>query len=152
MQVFEGYLGTLFFFPRAFCFWFLLHLGINKLPGGPCLNGGAGDEKQYISWMCACLKEVHNMLTSLIQCRSYTQRSSIRNLVDLCLKLSKWWPYTLFLCHVVSERLIQMGQSGMLRKFLHIVCADLCSKFQLLRFFSCTFAGPGIILSLEAVH
>ena len=122
MQVFEGYLGTLFFFPPCVLFVVFVAFGDQQTTRrvvGPCLNGGAGDEKQYISWMCACLKEVHNMLTSLTQCRSYTQRSSTRNLVDFYLKLSKWWPHTLFLCHVVSERLMQMGQSGMLRRFAH---------------------------------
>ena len=120
---------------RFFCVRFvcgLEHVGINTLQClqydgkvacifvirgrsvGPCLNSGADEQEQYI--LC-CKKNAKHVGVSNSWNRIYwpdTQRSSTGNLNYPCLNDNQK-----FLRHLISERLIQMCQSGMFTRFAH---------------------------------
>ena len=98
---------------------------------GPCLNSGADEQQQYILCVHMQQKVAKHVGVSNSWNRIYwpdTQRSPTGNLDYGCLNDNQK-----FLRHLISERLIQMCQSGMFTRFAH--CLRLAFKVPTGHFF-----------------
>ena len=125
VRTFAGYLRNCACFLRTCCLW-LKDLGTNRLqilsykrPNlqytvaitgrvvGPCLTDGAGEQKQMCAYAAYVPKNCirHKLFAS---CRSHTQHNSNAKML-----VKYFWR------HLISDRLIQIGQSDMSTRFAH---------------------------------